>query len=138
MRSDRRVRRLVVDEETVYLWSFRHRHDRRGPGGADCRHVLSLYREGGRTRTAIMFRAGPGRIISEGYWQNGTVVDARRDWINLYEPGTVRRLVDEATRRGQLPGLGGELDGWELLETLTATAGPGLEPAVSPHRGDHP
>lgn len=131
MRNDRRLRRLVVDEHTVYLWSFRHRHDSAaGLGGPDCRHVLSLYREGGRVRTAFVFRAGPGRIISEGYWEHGSLVgtteDDDRKWLNLYEPGTVRLLVDEAAARGLLPGDGAgssrELDGWPLLEETLSRA----------------
>lgn len=133
MRSDRRLRRLVVDEHTVYLWSFRHRHDRAaGAGGPDCRHVLSLCREGSRVRTAFVFRAGPGRTISEGSWDQGSLIgttgDDDRKWLNLYEPGSVRLLVDEATARGLLPGPGDsagssrELDGWPLLEEVLSPA----------------
>lgn len=122
MGNDRRLRRLVLDERTVYLWSFRHRHDSSQARPTDCRHVLSLTREDGRTRTAIVFRPGPGRAVSDGYWEAGTVVDMTaqdgdRIWLNLYEPGVVRRLVDEATARGLLPPETGprELDGWVLL-----------------------
>lgn len=131
MRSDRRLRRLVVDEHTVYLWAFRHRHDRAaGVGAPDCRHVLSLYREGSRVRTAFVFRAGPGHTISEGSWDQGWLVgttgDDDRKWLNLYEPGAVRLLVDEAAARGLLPADGArssrELDGWPLLEEVLSPA----------------
>ncbi|MCX4667288.1 hypothetical protein OG453_11550 [Streptomyces sp. NBC_01381] len=143
MGNDRRLRRLVVDDRTTYLWSFRHRHDSAtGVGGPDCRHVLSLYREGGRFRTAIVFRAGPGRVISEGSWEYGSLVDMTenddRKWLNLYEPGSVRLLVDEATARGLLPGEGAgrqEVDGWPLLEgalSRAAAATPAAPPSSLP------
>ncbi|MEU4996284.1 hypothetical protein [Streptomyces sp. NPDC021622] len=143
MGNDRRLRRLVVDDRTTYLWSFRHRHDAAGgAGGADCRHVLSLHREGGRFRTAVVFRAGPGHVISEGWWEHGSLVDMTenddRKWLNLYEPGSVRLLVDEATARGLLPGEGAgqqEVDGWPLLEgalSRAAAATPAAPPSSLP------
>jgi hypothetical protein len=144
MRNDRRLRRLVVDERTAYLWSFRHRHDNTaGAGGADCRHVLSLYREGSRSRTAIVFRAGPGHVIAEDSWEHGTLLDMTenddRKWLNLYEPGSVRLLVDEATARGLLPaetgGSPSELDGWPIFDgalNRAAAATPATPPSSLP------
>ncbi|MFF1696116.1 hypothetical protein ACFVXC_21215 [Streptomyces sp. NPDC058257] len=145
MRNDRRLRRLVVDDRTAYLWSFRHRHDSAaGLGGADCRHILTLYREGSRFRTAIVFREGPGRVISEGHWVHGSLVDTRGDrvdrkWLNLYEPGAVRLLIDEAVARGPLPrgadGSTRELDGWTLFDgalSREAAATPATPPSSPP------
>ncbi|GAA3136836.1 hypothetical protein ACFQ0X_29245 [Streptomyces rectiviolaceus] len=143
MGNDRRLRRLVVDDRTTYLWSFRHRHDATGIGGPGCRHVLSLYREGSRFRTAIVFRAAPGLVISEGHWEHGSLVnmtdddgdDGDRKWLNLYEPGAVRLLVDEAAARGLLPreatGSPHELDGWPLLDGALSRAA-ATTPATPP------
>ncbi|MFG2552745.1 hypothetical protein ACGFWF_22715 [Streptomyces sp. NPDC048581] len=114
MRSDRRLRRLVVDERTTYLWSVRHKHR----DGDVCREVLNLYRDG--TRTRIVFRvgeAGSGRVVAEGWFFSGCVADGRGALLNLREPGAVRALVDEAEARGLLPG-SGELDGWELFSAV--------------------
>ena len=63
MRNDRRLRRLVVDERTAYLWNFRQK---KGPDGV-WRDIVTLHRDGDRTR--IVFRAGgpgSGRYVSEG------------------------------------------------------------------------
>ncbi|MFE0255938.1 hypothetical protein [Streptomyces sp. NPDC059010] len=117
MRSDRRLRRLVVDERTTYLWSVRHKHR----DGDVCREVLSLYLDGARAR--IVFRsgeAGSGRVVAEGHWYSGCVADGRGNLLNLREPGVVRAFVDEARARGLLRG-GGELDGWELFPAVAAT-----------------
>ncbi|GAA4051433.1 hypothetical protein [Streptomyces shaanxiensis] len=114
MRNDRRLRRLVVDERTTYLWSVRHKHR----DGDVCREVLNLYRDGARTR--IVFREGEpgsGRVVAEGYFFSGCVADGRGDLLNLREPGVVRALVDEAETRGLLSG-GAELDGWELFPAV--------------------
>lgn len=144
MGNDRGLRRLAVDDRTACLWSFRHRHDSAtGVGGPDCRHVLSLYREGSRSRTAIVFRAGPGRVIAESSWLHGSLVDMTEDddrkRLNLYEPGAVRLLVDEAAARGLLPrdgsGAPRELDGWPLFGgalSRAAAATPATPPSSPP------
>jgi hypothetical protein len=117
MRSDRRFRRLVVDERTAYWWSLRQKRGRDGVW----RDVLSLNRDG--TRTRIVFRPGgpgSGRYVSEGdIWFQGCAADGRGDLINLREPGVVRALIDEADRRGLLTGTRErELDGWELFHPV--------------------
>jgi hypothetical protein len=119
-----RVRRLGIDAEAAYLWSVRHRHTRTADTVTDCRLVLSLQREGTRQRLEITFRAAPGRIVSTGYWESGTVV-SHDSWLNLYEPGVVRRLLDTAAARGTMPARAGtaEVDGWPLFDAVTA-AGP--------------
>ncbi|MFF3454129.1 hypothetical protein ACFYXH_07310 [Streptomyces sp. NPDC002730] len=117
-----RTRRLVVDENTVYMWSVRHKHARADGRSPDCRTTLSLRREGTTARLELAFRASPGRIIAEGYWESGSVGDSERNWLNLYEPGSARRLLDEATARGLLPTAAGttEVDGWPLFDAVVA------------------
>jgi len=145
MRSKSSLRRLVIDDDTTYLWSFRHRHDSAaGTGGADCRHVLTLYRDGSRFRTAIVFRQGPGLDVTDGHLELGSLMDTREDgadrkWLNLYEPGAVRLLVDEAAARGLLPrgadGSSRELNGWTLFDgplSRAAAATPATPPSSLP------
>ncbi|MFJ8533513.1 hypothetical protein [Streptomyces sp. NPDC093591] len=124
MRNDRRLRRLVVDERTTYLWSVRHKH---GDGDA-CREVLHLHLDAVRTR--IVFREGAGRAVSDGYSYVGCVATGPGKLLNLREPGVVRGLVDEATDRGLLPG-DGELDGWELFDAVLSRAA-AATPAAPP------
>ncbi|MEU9652691.1 hypothetical protein AB0E00_27765 [Streptomyces sp. NPDC048110] len=121
MGDDRRQRRLVVDAGTTWLWSHRQKRGRDGVW----RDALTLHRDGVRAR--FVFRAGApdsGRWTTEGgSWYEGCVGDDRGNLLNLREPGVVRALVDEAGRRGLLPGPGDrpvELDGWELFPAVVA------------------
>ncbi|MCW1093945.1 MULTISPECIES: hypothetical protein [Streptomyces] len=121
MGDDRRQRRLVVDEGAAWLWGHRQKRGRDGVW----RDALTLHRDGVRVR--FVFRAGApdsGRWTTEGgSWYEGCVGDDRGNLLNLREPGVVRALVDEAGRRGLLPGPGGrpvELDGWELFPAVVA------------------
>ncbi|MFJ8104672.1 hypothetical protein [Streptomyces sp. NPDC096132] len=111
MRDHRRLRRLVVDPTTTYLWTVRHRHG----DGQPCRDVLTLSRDGVHTR--IVFREGEGRYVGGGAYTHSGGVGDRHHHLNLHRPGTVRALVDEATRRGLLDSAG-ELDGWELFAAV--------------------
>ncbi|NUL04336.1 hypothetical protein HRW07_14085 [Streptomyces lunaelactis] len=115
-----RARRLVVDEDTVYMWSVRHKHTPGAAGARDCRTTLSLRREGTTARLEIVFRQLPGRIISGGYWHSGAVGDTGQNSLNLHEPGAARRLLDEARERGLLPAAAGttEVDGWPLFDAV--------------------
>lgn len=130
MGNDRRLRRLVVDGRTTYLWSVRHKHG--GDGGDVCREVLSLALDGVRTR--IVFREGEGRGISDGYSYVGCVATGPGRLLNLREPGVVRGIVDEATVRGLLSA-SAELDGWELFDAVlsrAAAATPATPPGSPP------
>ncbi|MFF0094154.1 hypothetical protein ACFYSF_29920 [Streptomyces canus] len=127
MRKDGAVRRLVVDDRT-YRWSLRHKHR----DGDVCRDVLHLVLDGVRNR--IVFRAGEGRGISCCYAHDGFVATGPGRALCLNEPSTVRRLVDEATDRGLLPGAA-ELDGWDLFDAVlrrAAAATPAAPPGCPP------
>ncbi|WP_367323141.1 hypothetical protein [Streptomyces sp. HUAS ZL42] len=128
MRYERRLRRLVVDERTVFVWNVRHRHG----GGEPCSEVRSLHRDGAVTR--IVFREGEGRGIADGYLPSGCVC-TNDGVLNLHEPGVVRAFVDEARRRGLLAG-SAEVDGWELFASVVvrcaAAATPGVPPDCPP------
>ncbi|MCX4762075.1 hypothetical protein OG562_14040 [Streptomyces sp. NBC_01275] len=113
MRDRRRPRRLTVDETTAYLWTVRHAHG----DGEPCREILTLLRDGVRTR--IVFREGRGRYVGSGYPSHSGGVGDARHHLNLHEPGVVRALLDEARRRGLLSS-SRELDGWELLPAAAA------------------
>ncbi|WP_327177062.1 hypothetical protein OG599_18425 [Streptomyces sp. NBC_01335] len=125
MGNDRRVRRLVVNE-AVWRWTVRQRVR---PDYADCRLTLSLFPEvpaqGVRRRLAVVFAPGPDRIVSNSYFEAGTVVRLRdRAWLNLYEPGTVRRLLDAAApvldTRPSVQNL--EVDGWTYFAEVVDQA----------------
>ncbi|MFE3325062.1 hypothetical protein [Streptomyces sp. NPDC059176] len=113
MRRDRAPRRLAADG-TRWLWSVGHAHP-------DCRELLTLRRAGARhSRLRLVFRHGPGRIVAGGTWPSGGLGDDRGNFLNVNEPGVVRRFLDEATARGMLPTAHGieEADGWPLFDAL--------------------
>ncbi len=88
--------------------------------------MLSLHREGTGETLRIVFRAGPTRYVADGYWYSGSVGDGRGGLLNLHEPGVVRRLLNEAASREQLPRFPGEkeLDGWPLFDAIIRTGCP--------------
>ncbi|MFG3258861.1 hypothetical protein [Streptomyces sp. NPDC048172] len=122
-RSTKRIRRLVVGDET-FLWSVRHSHrpDEQGRN-TDCRETLALGLEGSRGRLRIVFREGPGRLVPAGYPElSGSVGTMAGPSLNLHEPGTVRAVLDEARARGWDPGGSSrlEIDGWDLHDAVAA------------------
>ncbi|MFI1362176.1 hypothetical protein [Streptomyces griseochromogenes] len=123
MRSERRLRRLVLGEEE-WRWTVRHRHTE----GEPCQEVLTLSREG--TVVRVVFRDGPGRVVgTAAYSHSGLVVDDQGRSANLHEPGVVRAFVDEVRRRG----LGaGDVDGWELLPAVVVRRAAAATPEVPP------
>lgn len=117
MKNDRRLRPLVVDG-TPWLWTVRQRPR---PVYEDCRLTLAFYpadrprRE--RRRLAIVFAPTDTCVISNDWFESGTVVRlVDRYWLNLYEPGTARRLLRAAQGvLGQdVPERDTELEGWAL------------------------
>ncbi|MGX1128648.1 hypothetical protein RKD49_000838 [Streptomyces glaucescens] len=141
MRTDRRVRRLVVDK-AVRHWTVRQRV---GPDYADCRLTLTFFAEaserGPRRRLSLVFAPGPERIVSNSYFEAGTVVRLPdRGRLNLYEPGTARRLLAAAA-----PVFGArplernvEVDGWLCFdEVLPAVTRPARAPADGARNESH-
>ncbi|MFI6418003.1 hypothetical protein ACIBG6_11455 [Streptomyces sp. NPDC050842] len=113
MRREGALRRLTVDG-TVWLWNVRHRHP-------DCRTVLTLRRaEHRHALLRLVFRNAPGRAVA-GFPMGTGEVAAGGGWLNLNEPGVVRRFLEEALTRGLVPTTNGETeeDGWPLFDTLT-------------------
>ena len=118
MGNERRVRRLVVNG-AVWCWTVRQLA--RGDY-ADCQLTLSLFPEvpaqGPRRRLTLVFAPGPDRIVSNSPFEAGTVVRLPdRTWLNLYEPGTVRRLIDVAAPALDIwPSVQNlEVDGWHYF-----------------------
>ncbi|MFI8091365.1 hypothetical protein ACIF9R_24095 [Streptomyces sp. NPDC086080] len=121
MGNDRRVRRLMVDG-SVWHWTVRQRVR---PDYADCRVTLALFPEtsarGGRRRLSLVFTPGPHGVISNAYVEAGTVIRLPdRAWLNLYEPGTVRRLLDVAAPALEIPSSprNPEVDGWACFAAV--------------------
>ncbi|MEV7687358.1 hypothetical protein ACFW1F_12770 [Streptomyces bungoensis] len=79
--SRRRVRRLVAGG-TVYGWCFAHRHDR-VRGHAGCGSTVTLWRAGSPARLRLVFRPGPGRVVADGYFDEGAAVRLPdREYLN--------------------------------------------------------
>ncbi|MFE7793585.1 hypothetical protein [Streptomyces sp. NPDC057460] len=116
VRSSRKPRRLVVCDET-FLWSVGHHHHTDRGRYQDCREVLTIRRSGAPGRLLVVFRAGPGRLVPDGFLPSGAVGTSAGSWLNLHEPGTVRALLDEAVSRGWHPDNPPteQLDGWRLF-----------------------
>ncbi|MFF2083320.1 hypothetical protein ACFVVM_06070 [Nocardia sp. NPDC058176] len=113
MRNDRRLRCLVVDEAKWY-WTVRQRVR---PTYAACSTTLTLRPEGVRAGLVLVFRPGPDRIIANTSFDSGALIRLPdRDYLNLYEPATVRRLLDAAT--GHWTGEPVELDGWPYFDAV--------------------
>ncbi|MEU9991974.1 hypothetical protein AB0E10_35235 [Streptomyces sp. NPDC048045] len=124
MRSERRIRRLVVGEGDEWRWTVRHRHAREGP----CQEVLTLSRNGVVVR--VFFRDGPGRVVGEGFYaHSGLVVDEQGRSVNLHEPRVVRAFVDEVLRRRLAAG---DVDGWELLPAVVVRRAAEATPEAPP------
>ncbi|MEU6161519.1 hypothetical protein [Streptomyces sp. NPDC047130] len=123
MKNDRRLRRLVVDGVTWH-WTVRRRVR---PVYADCRTVLTLFAPaaaggpGRRRRLSLVFAPTPTGVISNCWFESGTVIRLPdRQWLNLYEPRAVRRLLRAATPalRSAPPHQDVELDGWPCFTTV--------------------
>ncbi|WP_381563013.1 hypothetical protein [Streptomyces eurythermus] len=126
-RHRKKPRRLVADGR-VYLWTLRHGHHvPEGGPATGCRQVLTLYPQPAGTDgpLRIVFADGPGRYVPGGFpMGSGDVGYVRGGSLNLHEPGAVRALLDAASARGLGPDerRAVEVDGWPLLEAVTATA----------------
>ncbi|MBU3062548.1 hypothetical protein KO481_29340 [Nocardia sp. NEAU-G5] len=121
MKNDRRLRCLVVGEARWH-WTVRQRVK---PAYEACSTTLSFHPEGARGCLALVFRPGLDRIISNSYFDSGALIRLPdRVYLNLYEPGTVRRLLDAAA--SDLPLCAGrtvEVDGWPYFDAVADSAG---------------
>ncbi|QGZ48876.1 hypothetical protein GPZ77_11220 [Streptomyces sp. QHH-9511] len=117
MRRKGVLRKLVVDD-TVWLWGRRHRHP-------DCRETLSLRRaDTPHAQLRLVFRSGEGRAVAGWPLGEGEIIGLGGHWLNLNEPGVVRRLLDEAVARGLVPtgNVVREVDGWPLFDAVAGEA----------------
>ncbi|MFF7394132.1 hypothetical protein ACFZAE_37535 [Streptomyces scabiei] len=94
MRKNTRLRRLVVDG-TTWHWTVRQRS---GVAYDHCHLKLSLYPDGPRgRRLVLLFSPAQNRAVSNCYFDSGALVRlSDHTYLNLHEPGTVRRLLDAA------------------------------------------
>ncbi|WP_035791663.1 hypothetical protein [Kitasatospora mediocidica] len=124
VRSSKKARRLVVGGET-FLWSLGHEHRLEQGRYRDCRETLTIRRLGARGRLLIVFQAGAGRRVPDGYLPSGAVGAAEGGLLNLHEPGTVRALLDEAMTGGWHPNdpPAAQMDGWLLFDTVAVRRG---------------
>ncbi|GGX09493.1 hypothetical protein GCM10010297_33780 [Streptomyces malachitofuscus] len=127
MRKHLRLRRLVVDG-TVLRWTVRQRVR---PAYDDCRLTLSFFTEGWRAgagrRLSLVFAPGEHRIVSNTYFEAGTVMRLpdRAD-LNLHETGAARRLLDAAAPALDLRPAARdvEVDGWPYFDAVVDSSGP--------------
>lgn len=107
----------------AYGWCFGHRHDRvRGYPG--CRSTVTLWRLEGGACLRLVFRPGRDRVVADGYFDEGAAIRLPdREYLNLYEAGNVRALLDESLARGLFPTRGtARVDAWPLFDAVTARA----------------
>lgn len=102
-------------DKAPWYWTVRQRVR---PDYADCRVTLALFtrpsaRHQGR-RLRFVFAPTPTGVISNCYFESGTVIRMPdQAYLNLYEPGAVRRLLDAAQPAlEQEPLERDDLDGW--------------------------
>lgn len=126
VKKNTRLRRLVVGD-TTWHWTVRQLPHR--VADDHCRLKLSLYPQGARRRRLVLlFSPSEGRSVSNCYFDAGDLYRlSTRTYLNLYEPGTVRRLLDAAAVNLDLDPAAQEVvvDGWPYFDAIT-------EPAQTP------
>ncbi|MDX2933228.1 hypothetical protein [Streptomyces ipomoeae] len=119
MRKNHRLRRLVVGD-TTWRWTVRQRSR---VAYDHCHLKLTLYPEGPRRRRLVLlFGPSEHRVVSNCYFDAGALVRLPdRTYLNLYEPGTVRRLLDAAAPNlDRFPSAQTvEVDGWPYFDAIT-------------------
>jgi hypothetical protein len=124
--KNNRLRRLVVDD-TTWHWTVRQRSR---VAYDHCHLKLSLYPEGRRgRRLVLLFSPADDRSVSNCYFDSGALVrKPDHTYLNLHEPGTVRRLLDAAAPNLDLHPTARtvEVDGWPYFDAITepVTASP--------------
>ncbi|MDT0573758.1 hypothetical protein RM704_41025 [Streptomyces sp. DSM 3412] len=125
MKKNTRLRRLVVGD-TTWHWTVRQLPHRVTRG--DCHLKLSLYPGGARgRRLVLLFRPSQDRVVSNCYFDSGALVRlSDHAYLNLHEPGTVRRLLDAAAPDLDLHPRAHtvERDGWPYFDAITETEAP--------------
>ncbi|MFE7837893.1 hypothetical protein ACFU53_18160 [Streptomyces sp. NPDC057474] len=119
MTKNNRLRRLVVGD-TTWHWTIRQRSR---VAYDHCHLKLSLYPEGPRRRRLVLlFGPSEDRVVSNCYFDSGALF-RRSDhtYLNLHEPGTVRRLLDAAAPILDLNPSAQtvEVDGWPYFDAIT-------------------
>lgn len=88
-----------------------------------CRLKLSLYPQGPRRRRLVLvFGPSEDRVVSNCYFDSGALVRLPdHTYLNLHEPGTVRRLLDAAAPNLDLDPSSQtvEVDGWPYFDAIT-------------------
>ena len=135
MKNERRLRRLVVGD-TVWYWTVRQRI---APTYPDCRLTLCFFTggtaKGAGRRLSLVFPPRADGVVSQSYFESGTVVRlSDRSHLNLYEPGTARRLLDAAAPalESQPTARNVEVDGWSCFAKIIDRAAPGTSSTGAP------
>ncbi|MGW1673741.1 hypothetical protein [Streptomyces sp. NPDC002324] len=119
MKKNTRLRRLVVGD-TTWHWTVRQRSR---VAYDHCHLKLSLYPQGpGRRRLVLLFSPAEDRAVSNCYFDSGALVRLPdHTYLNLHEPGTVRRLLDAAAPNLDLRPSAQEVevDGWPYFDAIT-------------------
>ncbi|MDX3640052.1 hypothetical protein [Streptomyces sp. MB09-02B] len=137
MSKNTRLRRLVVGD-TTWHWTVRQRSN---VAYDHCHLKLSLYPDGPRgRRLVLLFSPAENRAVSNCYFDAGALVRlSDHTYLNLHEPGTVRRLLDAAAPNLDLHPTTRtiELDGWPYFDAITEpdAAPPEIE---APHQRSGP
>ncbi len=122
VKKNTRLRRLVVGD-TTWHWTVRQRSN---VAYDHCHLKLSLYPDGPRgRRLALLFSPSENRVVSNCYFDSGALVRLPdHTYLNLHEPGTVRRLLDAAApnlaRHPNAHTL--EVNGWPYFDAITEPA----------------
>lgn len=120
VKKNTRLRRLVVGD-TTWHWTVRQRSR---VAYDHCHLKLSLYPQGsGRRRLVLLFGPSEDRVVSNCYFDSGALVRLPdHTYLNLHEPGTVRRLLDAAAPNLDLQPSTQEVevDGWPYFDAITA------------------
>ncbi|MBE1597921.1 MULTISPECIES: hypothetical protein [Streptomyces] len=132
MKKNTRLRRLVVGD-TTWHWTVRQRSR---VAYDHCHLKLSLYPQGpGRRRLVLLFSPAEDRVVSNCYFDSGALVRlSNHTYLNLHEPGTVRRLLDAAAPKLDLHPSAQEVevDGWPYFDAITEP-----EPSAPAGLSDH-
>ncbi|MFD4644136.1 hypothetical protein ACFWN2_42980 [Lentzea sp. NPDC058436] len=107
----RRAARSLLIGADRFVWSVRHSCE------DGCREVVRLRRDGAPGQLVVVFQAGGGHLVADGFMHAGQVRHSDGRSLNLNRPGVIRALLDEASARGW-QAEARQLDGWELFDAV--------------------